>query len=100
MILSMKDDLVEADDDDIMEAPTAVDRMKIELVWRERLPLGMSLLMNDESGLLKVVEFPRGSVSLLRLTHVMFFLAIFYLYVDELCINCKRLLELFVMVVI
>lgn len=33
----------------------------IELVWRERLPLGMNLLLNDESGLLKVVDFPRGS---------------------------------------
>jgi hypothetical protein len=33
----------------------------VELVWRERLPLGMSLLMNDDSGFLKVVDFPRGS---------------------------------------
>lgn len=33
----------------------------IELVWRERLPLGMNLLLNDESGKLKVVDFPRGS---------------------------------------
>jgi hypothetical protein len=33
----------------------------IELVWRERLPLGMNLLLNDESGFLKVVDFPRGS---------------------------------------
>jgi hypothetical protein len=33
----------------------------IELVWRERLPLGMNLLMNDDSGVLKVVDFPRGS---------------------------------------
>jgi hypothetical protein len=34
---------------------------EVELVWRERLPLGMNLLMNDDSGLVKVVEFPRGS---------------------------------------
>jgi hypothetical protein len=33
----------------------------VELVWRERIPLGMNLLLNDESGLLKVVDFPRGS---------------------------------------
>jgi hypothetical protein len=33
----------------------------VELVWRERLPLGMNLLMNDDSGILKVVDFPRGS---------------------------------------
>jgi len=33
----------------------------VELVWRERLPLGMNLLLNDDSGLLKVVDFPRGS---------------------------------------
>jgi hypothetical protein len=37
------------------------DLSLVELVWRERLPLGMNLLMNDESGLLKVVDFPRGS---------------------------------------
>ena len=34
---------------------------EIELVWREHLPLGLNLLLNDESGLLKVVDFPRGS---------------------------------------
>lgn len=38
-----------------------MDRQSVELVWRERLPLGMNLLMNDESGYLKVVDFPRGS---------------------------------------
>jgi hypothetical protein len=37
------------------------DHSFIELVWRERLPLGMNLLMNDDSGRLKVVDFPRGS---------------------------------------
>lgn len=37
------------------------ERQFVELVWRERLPLGMNLLMNDESGYLKVVDFPRGS---------------------------------------
>jgi hypothetical protein len=33
----------------------------VELVWREHIPLGMNLLLNDESGQLKVVDFPRGS---------------------------------------
>ena len=42
------------------EAKSTV-RPIVELVWMERLPLGMNLLMNDESGLLKVVDFPRGS---------------------------------------
>lgn len=36
-------------------------RFEIELVWRDYAPLGINLLMNDDSGLIKVVEFPRGS---------------------------------------
>jgi hypothetical protein len=97
---------VEADDDDIMEVPTAVDRTKIELVWRERLPLGMSLLMNDESGLLKVVEFPRGSVSFcIILVRVICSCHTIYLFVrihalyDEM-MHIFRRLELFVIYVI
>ena len=43
-----------------MEPPSSKVTL-VELVWRERLPLGMNLLMNDESGILKVVDFPRGS---------------------------------------
>ena len=31
----------------------------IYLVWREYLPLSMNLLMNNESGLVKIVKFPR-----------------------------------------
>ena len=53
---------MEADQQDIIEEQGAPDRTRIELVWRERLPLGMNLLMNDESGFLKIVDFPRGSV--------------------------------------
>lgn len=35
---------------------------EIELVWREPLPLGIRLLLNDyKSKMIKVVEFPRGS---------------------------------------
>ncbi|KAL7560667.1 hypothetical protein ACA910_001349 [Epithemia clementina (nom. ined.)] len=55
------EDLVEADDKVVVKADTTEDKMLIELVWRERLPLGMNLLTNDESGQLKVVDFPRGS---------------------------------------
>lgn len=44
-----------------MEATPVPKTTLVELVWRERLPLGMNLLLNDESGLLKVVDFPRGS---------------------------------------
>ena len=53
--------LVEADEDVIVSENAATEQAFIELVWRERLPLGMNLLMNDDSGLLKVVDFPRGS---------------------------------------
>ena len=53
--------LVEADESVVVNETNLTDRNLVELVWRERLPLGMNLLMNDESGLLKVVDFPRGS---------------------------------------
>ena len=33
---------------------------KIDLVLREYLPLGMKLLMNDKSGLVRIVKFPHG----------------------------------------
>ena len=46
---------------DIVEASAEADDTLIELVWREHLPLGMNLLLNDESGQLKIVDFPRGS---------------------------------------
>jgi len=37
-------------------------RKDVELVWREAVPLGMQLLLNDkvEKDRVKVVEFPRG----------------------------------------
>jgi len=55
------DSLVEADEQVIIAALPNDDEDLIELVWRECLPLGMNLLLNDDSGLLKVVDFPRGS---------------------------------------
>lgn len=59
--LTLQNNLVEADDDVIVSESVTSDHAYVELVWRERLPLGMNLLMNDDSGLLKVVDFPRGS---------------------------------------
>jgi len=50
-----------ATEKDIVEASPGADNTLIELVWREHLPLGMNLLLNDESGKLKIVDFPRGS---------------------------------------
>ena len=55
------DSLLEADAGVIVAAQTSEDKDLIELVWRESLPLGMNLLLNDDSGFLKVVDFPRGS---------------------------------------
>ena len=37
------------------------DEEMVELVWRERVPLGLNLLTNDSSGYLKVIDFPRGT---------------------------------------
>ena len=54
-------DLEVATEKDIVEASPEPDSSLIELVWREQLPLGMNLLLNDESGQLKIVDFPRGS---------------------------------------
>ncbi|KAL7549489.1 hypothetical protein ACHAWF_012758 [Thalassiosira exigua] len=34
---------------------------EVELVWRERVPLGLNILTNDPSGLLKVIDLPRGT---------------------------------------
>jgi hypothetical protein len=52
--------LVEVSDDVVTKRNT-FNANEVELVWRERLPLGMNLLTNDDSGRLKVVDFPRGS---------------------------------------
>ena len=53
--------MAEVSEDDLVEAMEDESANEVELVWREHLPLGMNLLMNDDSGLLKVVDFPRGS---------------------------------------
>lgn len=55
-----QDDLEVLSDDCVTKFDDA-SRFDVELVWRDRVPLGINLLMNDDSGLIKVVEFPRGS---------------------------------------
>ena len=52
---------MEADSSVITAAESNEDENLVELVWRQNLPLGMNLLLNDDTGLLKVVDFPRGS---------------------------------------
>lgn len=61
MYFYLKDDLTEISESDLVDAVPDKRANEVELVWREHLPLGLNLLMNDESGLLKVVDFPRGS---------------------------------------
>jgi len=56
-----QDELEEADHRHITTADSEDKENTIELVWRERLPLGLNLLLNDESGQVKVVDLPRGS---------------------------------------
>jgi hypothetical protein len=52
---------VEADHRVVTAADVEDNEKTVELVWRERLPLGLNLLLNDESGQVKVVDLPRGS---------------------------------------
>jgi hypothetical protein len=61
LCLPYQAELVEADDNVVMTAESTNDQDLIELVWRERLPLGINLLMNDNDAKIKVVDFPRGS---------------------------------------
>ena len=49
-----------ADDSAIIDTQHILNKDLVELVWRDHVPLGMKLLMNDGSGDVKVVEFPRG----------------------------------------
>ena len=57
----LMNDLVETDERVVSKETATPEQAFIELVWREQLPLGINLLLNDESGYLKVVDFPRGS---------------------------------------
>ena len=68
LILKMSDfsvdDLEEVDESAITDTSQIAGKDIVELVWREPVPLGMKLLMNDGSGEVKVVEFPRGGQAL------------------------------------
>jgi len=55
------DDLPEITAKDVIKAEVQPKVNEVELVWREKVPLGINLLMGDGSGLIKVVDFPRGS---------------------------------------
>lgn len=54
------DDLAILSESDTIKATDTTASYDVELVWREAVPLGIQLLMNDNSGYLKVVDFPRG----------------------------------------
>jgi hypothetical protein len=60
IIFKPQDGLEEAGRKDIVAAKAEQEINLIELVWRDQIPLGMNLLLNDESGLLKAVDFPHG----------------------------------------
>lgn len=68
LILNMSklsvDELLILDENAITDTTQILGKDIIELVWREPVPLGMKLLMNDGSGEVKVVEFPRGGQAL------------------------------------
>jgi len=56
------DDLPKLARHHVTEAEIPADTEEtVELVWRERVPLGLNILTNDESGYLKVIDFPRGT---------------------------------------
>lgn len=60
-ILLKKDDLLETTTKDVTKPVMEQNSKEVELVWREKVPLGINLLMGDGSGLIKVIDFPRGS---------------------------------------
>ena len=64
MILKMSglalDKLQLIDESAIVDTQHILNKDFVELVWRDPVPLGMQLLMNDGSGEVKVVEFPAG----------------------------------------
>ena len=48
-------------ENDIVAVPPDPKGNEFDLVWTEFVPLGINLIMNDKSGRVKVVDFPRGS---------------------------------------
>jgi hypothetical protein len=55
------DKLPELEVHHVTKATLDVNEDLVELVWRERVPLGLNLLTNDSSGILKVIDLPRGT---------------------------------------
>lgn len=55
------DDLEPADANSVIAAIQDPWADEIDLVWTEFVPLGINLVVNDKSGLVKVKDFPRGS---------------------------------------
>lgn len=55
------DKLPELEVHHVTKAVVDVNDDLVELVWRERVPLGLNLLTNDSSGILKVIDLPRGT---------------------------------------
>lgn len=55
------DQLPDLEEHHVTKAAVGLSEDLVELVWRERVPLGLNLLTNDSSGLLKVIDLPRGT---------------------------------------
>mmetsp|Transcript_20005 Transcript_20005/g.40703 ORF Transcript_20005/g.40703 Transcript_20005/m.40703 type:complete len:677 (+) Transcript_20005:256-2286(+) len=56
-------DLAEITESDVTDAAPDPTDLICDLIFREQVPLGINLLLNDESGFVRVVDFPRGSQS-------------------------------------
>jgi len=57
------EDLAEVTETDVTDATPDPSDLVYDLVFRDQVPLGINLLLNDESGFVRVVDFPRGSQS-------------------------------------
>ena len=53
--------LPELEEHHVTKASVDKNEDLVELVWRERVPLGLNILTNDNSGMLKVIDLPRGT---------------------------------------
>ena len=60
--LDMKD-LAEVTETDVTDDSGGPSDLVYDLVFKDQVPLGINLLLNDESGFVRVVDFPRGSQS-------------------------------------
>lgn len=53
------EDLAEVTETDVIDATPDPNDLVYDLVFRDQVPLGINLLLNDESGMVRVVDFPR-----------------------------------------